>query len=282
MMDADSRLQVLADIEKYELSGEFDRHVDPVDYSIVLPVTKDFPYVRRGFDKVKTFFKYQFVVKPFRRKAMRDVIKPEVYGIENAKGIKSAVITCNHVNKFDCLALQHAFRKQKDKIYIVAAPFNNMKGAFGDGMRAGGMLPLSDDPAAMRHFIKSVDWYLQHDNFVVIYPEQAMWWNYKKPRVYKDGAYTFAVKNNVPIIPTFITYRPSGKVNEQGIEEMYLTVHVMQPIYPDPNLRRHDNVANMKKQNFAMCKAKYEQVYGEPLTYSTLDPEKAPDRIALG
>ncbi|MBR5602222.1 MAG: hypothetical protein IKW24_06275, partial [Clostridia bacterium] len=122
MMDADSRLQVLADIEKYELSGEFDRHVDPVDYSIVLPVTKDFPYVRRGFDKVKTFFKYQFVVKPFRRKAMRDVIKPEVYGIENAKGIKSAVITCNHVNKFDCLALQHAFRKQKDKIYIVAAP----------------------------------------------------------------------------------------------------------------------------------------------------------------
>lgn len=282
MMDADSRLQVLADIEKYELSGEFDRHVDPIDYSIVLPVGADFPYVRRGVDKFKTFLKYQLVVKPFRRKTMREVIKPEVHGIENAKGIKSAVITCNHVNKFDCLALQHAFRKQKDKIYIVAAPFNNMKGAFGDGMRAGGMLPLPEDAAAMRHFIKSVDFYLQHDNFVVIYPEQAMWWNYKKPRVYKDGAYTFAVKNNVPIIPTFITYRPSGKVNEQGIEEMYLTVHVMQPIYPDPTLRRHENVAYMKKQNFAMCKAKYEQVYGEPLTYATLDPEKAPDRIALG
>ena len=144
------------------------------------------------------------------------------------------------------------------------------------------MLPLSDDPAVMRHFTKSVDWYLQHDNFVVIYPEQAMWWNYKKPRVYKDGAYTFAVKNNVPIIPTFITYRPSGKVSEQGIEEMYLTVHVMQPIYPDPNLRRHDNVEQMKRKNFALCKAKYEEVYGEALTYTTVDPEKAPDKIALG
>jgi hypothetical protein len=109
-----------------------------------------------------------------------------------------------------------------------------------------------------------------------------MWWNYKKPRVYKDGAYTFAVKNNVPVIPAFITYRPSGKVSEQGIEEMYLTVHVMEPIYPDPNLRRHDNVAQMKKQNFALCKAKYEEVYGEALTYTTVDPEKAPDKIALG
>ncbi|MBO5843078.1 MAG: hypothetical protein J6R46_08770, partial [Clostridia bacterium] len=121
MMDADTRAQVLSDIEKYELSGEFDRHVDPVDYSIVLPVTKDFPYVRTGFDKIVTALRYNFVVKPFRRKAMRDEIKPEVYGIENAKGIKSAVITCNHVNKFDCLALQHAFRKQKRKIYTVAA-----------------------------------------------------------------------------------------------------------------------------------------------------------------
>ena len=266
-MDADSRAQVLADIEKYELSGEFDRHVDPVDYSIVEPVTKDFPYIRKGFDKIVTAFRYQFVVKPFRRKVLRDMIKPEVYGIENAKGIKSAVITCNHVNKFDCLALQHAFGKLKSKIYTVAAPFNNMKGAFGEGMRAGGMLPLSDDPAAMRSFVAAVDWYLQHENFVVIYPEQAMWWNYKKPRVYKDGAYTFAVKNNVPIIPAFITYRPSGKVSEQGIEEMYLTVHIMEPIYPDPNLRRHDNVAQMKKKNFALCKAKYEEVYGIPLEY---------------
>ena len=86
-MDADSRAQVLADIEKYELSGEFDRHVDPVDYSIVEPVTKDFPYIRKGFDKIVTAFRYQFVVKPFRRKVLRDMIKPEVYGIENAKGI---------------------------------------------------------------------------------------------------------------------------------------------------------------------------------------------------
>ena len=115
-MDEETRAQVLSDIQKYELLGEFDRHVDPVDYSIVLPVTKDFPYVRRGLDKVKTAFRYRFVVKPFRRKIVRDVIKPEVYGIENAKGISSAVITCNHVNKFDCLALQHAFRKQKRKI----------------------------------------------------------------------------------------------------------------------------------------------------------------------
>ena len=253
MMDADTRAQVLSDIEKYELSGEFDRHVDPVDYSIVLPVTKDFPYVRKGFDKIVTALRYNFVVKPFRRKAMRDEIKPEVYGIENAKGIKSAVITCNHVNKFDCLALQHAFRKQKRKIYTVAAPFNNMKGAFGEGMRAGGMLPLSDDPAVMRYFTRAVDWYLQHDNFVVIYPEQAMWWNYRKPRPMQDGAFSLAVRNKVPVVPIFITMEDSDVLDGDGFFVQEYTIHILPAIYPDESLSHADAKKDLKnyKKNYA-------------------------------
>ena len=28
-----------------------------------------------------------------------------------------------------------------------------------------------------------------------------MWWNYRKPKPLQDGAYRFATKHNVPIIP---------------------------------------------------------------------------------
>ena len=52
-MDESTRLQVLADIEKYERLGEFDRHVDPVDMSMALPVDENYPYLPKGMLKLK-------------------------------------------------------------------------------------------------------------------------------------------------------------------------------------------------------------------------------------
>ena len=42
----------------------------------------------------------------------------------------------------------------------------------------------------------------------------------------------------------------------------------MPPIYRDPSLSRADNVKNMMQQNYDICKAKYEEIYGIPLVYN--------------
>ena len=44
-----SRPAVLARIAELEKAGRFDEHTDPVDMSIAMPVTPDFPYVRTAF-----------------------------------------------------------------------------------------------------------------------------------------------------------------------------------------------------------------------------------------
>lgn len=45
---------------------------------------------------------------------------------------------------------------------------------------------------------------LDENKLVLIYPEQEMWFNYRKPRPCKRGAYLYAVKFNVPVISLFV------------------------------------------------------------------------------
>ena len=51
---------------------------------------------------------------------------------------------------------------------------------------------------------------------MLVYPEQSMWWNYRKPKPLKKGAYTFAAKNHVPVLPCFITMEDSDILGDDG------------------------------------------------------------------
>lgn len=266
-MDESTRLQVLTDIKRYEELGEFDRHTDPVDMSLALPVDENFPYIPKGFTRIKYFLQRVFIVYPFRKKMNREILKTQFFGRENLADVPSGIITCNHVNKFDCLAVGQAAKGHR--VYTVGAPFNNMKGFMGDMMRAGGLLPLSENLSAGKSFNRAVAHYLKTGNYVAVYPEQSMWWNYEKPRPFKDGAFTLAVINKVPVIPMFITFRHSGEYDDNGIEKKYMSVHIMKPIYPRDDLTRHQNIAYMRDENYRMCCDKYREVYGTPLTYTT-------------
>ncbi len=266
-MDESTRLQVLADIEKYERLGEFDRHVDPVDESMSLPVDENFPYIPKGVLRLKYALERVFYVNTARKRINRDVLRTEVFGRENLVGIDSAIVTCNHVNKFDCLAVQYA--TEGHRTYVIGAKFNNMKGFLGEMMRAGGLLPLSDSMAAMKNFNRAVSTLLKKGNYVVCYPEQAMWWNYEKPRPFKDGAFSLAVMNGVPVIPMFITFRRSGEYDDNGIEIKYMSLHVMKPIFPQEGLSRRKNVELMREKNYRMCCEKYEEFYGKKLEFTT-------------
>ena len=98
-----------------------------------------------------------------------------------------------------------------------------------------------------------------------------MWWNYRKPKPLKAGAFIFAARNNVPVIPTFITMRNTDKLEKDGSYIQAYTLHFLSPIYPDENLTLQENVNYMKSENERKCKEIYESVYGEKLTYLTED-----------
>ena len=117
--------------------------------------------------------------------------------------------------------------------------------------------------------MKAVDVILQRGDFILMYPEQSLWWNYKKPKPLKNGAYKLASRNNVPIIPIFITMEDSDKVGKDGFLIQEYTINIGKPIYPNENLSEGLNAKEMKEKNFEVWKNTYEEFYKIPLEYST-------------
>lgn len=261
-----SELDLKQKMQELELIGKFDEHISPIDYDAVIPLDK-FHYIKTFKDKVKIFFQKLFIINPFIRKLNRKTTQTIVFGRENLKGIKSAILTCNHVFMFDCLVATHALRGHK--LRITAAPFNNKKGFLGEMMRGGGLLPFGDNFENMKRFNNALEHYLSHNNYVLFYPEQAMWYMYDKPRPFKNGAFHYAVKHNVPVIPLFITYRNSEILNENGVEIKYFTIHIMKPLYPKKEFNKQENIDYLRDADYEMCKNKYEEVYGKKLEFLT-------------
>ena len=95
-----------------------------------------------------------------------------------------------------------------------------------------------------------------------------MWFNYKKVRPFKIGAYHIACKYNVPIIPCFIEMREkAGEYEENGFNKIQYILHIMKPIYPDENKNFKEKKKKLRKRDFELKKAEYEKAYNKEMNY---------------
>lgn len=277
---AKDRVEVLHKIEQYEREGRFDEDVeiDPPG-RVLLP--DDIEYIQKGIaDKLKT--KLAFIIAhKFVRNLIKDkkfIIK-EMRGLENFHNLNSgAVITCNHFNAFDSFAIQLAYEAadQPNRSFwrvIREGNYTSFPGFYGFLMRHCNTLPLSSNLETMKKFISATNELIKTGNFVLFYPEQSMWWNYRKPKPLKSGAYTFAVKNNAPVLPCFITMKDSDVMGEDGFYVQEYTIHIAEPIYPDTSLPHRKRIEDVMEKNAAVWKEIYEKEYHIALSYTT-DPEK--------
>lgn len=108
---------------------------------------------------------------------------------------------------------------------------------------------------------------LKRGETILIYPEQAMWWNYKKPRPMQDGAFSLAVRNKVPIVPIFITMEDSTALDGDGFPVQEYTLHILPAIYPKEDLNRIEAKIDMKNRNYEAWVSVYEDFYQKPLVY---------------
>lgn len=269
------RLEVLDKIAKLEREGRFDEDVEEDPPTRELQ-PEEIDYLRKKVkSKIKTRLTYK-VARKFMNHLLdsKQLIIKEIKGIENFCNLESgAIITCNHFNAYDSFAMQIAYESsghKKRKFYRVIREGNytNFPGFYGMLMRNCNTFPLSSNFKTMEKFMKSMDIVLQKGNFVLIYPEQSMWWNYRKPKPLKKGAYTFAARNNVPVLPCFITMEDSDILGEDGFYVQEYTIHIGEPIYPDKNKSRAENVEEMRQKNADLWKKIYEENYKEELKYS--------------
>ena len=272
---AKDRLEVLNKIENLEKEGKFDVDVEEDPPTIELMPDRVDYLNKKIMSKTKTI-----VANKIGERFLNDLIKDnkliikEIKGLENLQKVESgAMLTCNHFNPFDCFAIEKVFRlsgqEKNKKLYkiIREGNYTNFPGLYGFFFRNCNTLPLSSNKRTMVKFMNAVDTLLKKGEFILIYPEQSMWWNYRKPKPLKHGAFKLATRSNVPVIPIFITMEDSNIIGEDGFPIQEYTINISEPIYPDKYLSQGENTDLMLNKNYEIWKNIYEDFYKKPLEY---------------
>lgn len=276
MSISEERKAILDKIELYEREGLFDRDVENDPETVPLkPGSVDYcqsKLTTRIGARVASFLGKNYFE---RRIKAGDFILKEVRGRENLAAIENtgAFITCNHFNSFDNYALYRAIAPalgKRDLYKIIReGNYTSYRGFFGYLFRHCHTLPLSSSLAGMRELMAAISVLLRRGEKILIYPEQAMWYNYRKPRPLKVGAFRFAAKENCPVLPVFITLEDTDAADGDGYPVQAYTVHLLPAIFPDHDKGARENSRLMCEKNYALWKKTYEEFYGVKLEYTT-------------
>ncbi len=264
------RLAVIKNIEKAVKEGDLFAKVEIGDPT---PTAEDIKRVIVPFDTLRKkpmarlrAFAARKIAESFTKKVNKDT---ELVGLEKLEGIDGgAILTSNHYNIIDnTLPRLVAYKMGKRKKFHIIVQETNifMNGFFGFLMRNANTLPVSRSASYMTKNLKpAIKALLERGDYILIYPEQEMWFNYKKPRHHRDGAYHYAAELGVPIIPCFAEMQNLEERDEQGFFKVKHTLHILDPIYPDPSLSLWENRDAMMRRDLELRRECYERVYGFP------------------
>ncbi len=276
------RLEIINRIQEFENEGRFHESVenDP-EAPELLPDQVD--YLCKKFSskfkrRVANFVGDHYFLNLIKKDIMViDGIEGEEYLKEGLKN--GAIVTCNHFSPFDNYIVFHCIRKYLPRKYLYKiireGNYTNFPGLYGFLFRHCNTLPLSRNRRTMMNFTSAVNQLLKRGEAILVYPEQEMWWNYKKPRPFKVGGFKFAYRADVPVVPTFITMTDDPeRVDGDGYPVQRHTLHIMPPMYPDKTLGEKVGSEKMMNDAYELYKAKYEEVYGCPLVYGMQKEEE--------
>ena len=184
--------------------------------------------------------------------------------IENKKNLKKinggAVIVSNHVHMMDMtmiltrVAFPHKFYILADKSSFQIPLVRRLVGPLG-------AIPIADTLDGKRACFAYIDKLLKNKKKVVFFSEGSMWPYYNKLRPFKDGAFKFAYKNDVPIVPLCVTFREPKGIYKLYKRKPLITISVLEAIYPDKSLNELECRNNLKTSTFEKMRSKINEFY---------------------
>ncbi len=273
MRSANERLQVIDRIKEYAEAGDFYRKVEPGD-PVLTPkeakaVTDRYLKARKGTEyKIKRAAAVK-LAKIATKKINKDTV---IIGTEKIPAdIEGAIITSNHFGPLENTVIRRLTQTANlGRLNIISQVTNfAMTGAIGFLMNYADTIPISSDPAYLARDLVSVlkEKLIDNKETVLLYPEQEMWFNYRKPRPPKRGAYYFAAKLGVPVISCFVQIVDCGEDDGSGFRKTKYILHVLDVLYPDTEKTVKENSLFIGEKDYALKKECYERVYGKKLTY---------------
>ena len=191
---------------------------------------------------------------------------------QRAKGPQhGAIVTTNHFKQTDSLPIKKLANRCHKKLYVVIEDSNlKLPGFFGFLMNNINAIPIVQSYQYLgREFPKHLQKVFDKKGWVLIYPEQEMWYDYRKPRPLQKGAYYYAAKAKVPIISCFVEIQdlPEMEKNSREFHKTRYILHVLPTIYLVDRLTVDQNAKRMRDIDYMQKKRAYEKAYGKKLNY---------------
>lgn len=274
MIIGENRKAVIENIKRYAESEQFHNKVEVNDPNLTAEQSRKITdnYIE---NRNRVLYKFKKSLGVWLAKAATSLINKdtEIIGLDKIPNdLGGVLITSNHFSPLENTVIRHLTNKLGRKDLGIISQTSNfaMKGLVGYLMNYADTIPISTEPRYLaRDFLSLLkERLVDKKHAILLYPEQEMWFNYRKPRPPKDGAYFFASKLNVPIVSCFVEMVDLSEDDTPEFKKVKYILHVLDVLYPDPQKSVRENTEFLSHTDYTLKKNCYESVYGKELTYT--------------
>ena len=274
MIIGGSKKEVINNIKKNIENNELNKKVEIGDPNLsedeIQKYINDF---YRNKKKLSYFFKNKIANKTVKKISKELYPDIKINGLEKldlADLSNGAIITSNHFNPLDSYNIRKIVEeKLHKKLYIVVQDTNlAMPGFLGFLFNNIEVIPLSKSTNyIIKKFVTELKKILSKGDFILIYPEEEMWFNYRLPRPCKRGAYQFAHELDVPVISCFVKMIDTDKTDNDEFNKVKYEVSINKVIYPEAGESVKSDSRKMAEVDYEARKKAYEDAYNKKLNY---------------
>ena len=275
MIIGGSKKEVINNIKKNIENNELNKKVEIGDPN--LPEDEIQKYINdfyKNKKKLSYFFKNKIAnktVKKISKELYPDIKINSLEKLDLADLSNGAIITSNHFNPLDSYNIRKIVEeKLHKKLYIVVQDtILAMPGFLGFLFNNIEVIPLSKSPNyIIKKFVPELKKILSKGDFILIYPEEEMWFNYRLPRPCKRGAYQFAHELDVPVISCFVKMIDTDKTDNDEFNKVKYEVSINKVIYPEAGESVKSDSRKMAEVDYEARKKAYEDAYNKKLNYA--------------
>lgn len=141
------------------------------------------------------------------------------------------------------------------------------RGELGRIFKSGGFLPVGTTVSDIKNLQLAVGLLMEKHKIVNFYPEHALWPRYEKLRPFKSGAFRYAVKFGVPVLPLFIEFRQTRLRKFLHLKKK-VVLHILPAVYPPQEGSERARTQALSDEVFRCMKEYGAALYGRPVAWN--------------
>lgn len=228
---------------------EEDSHVLHLWEPLEFEIKEDYKYVHNGI--LFTLFSNLLytIAYPILLLFNKICFGFKVEGIENYRKVKTGKITIsNHAHFMDCTMVGITTLPQKT--FFTSLSSNFKIPVVKTLITLLNTIPIPTEVSNKKDFIEAVNSLLKDGKSVHFYPEGSLWPYYNKLRHFKNGAFEFAVRNQVPIVPIVFKFEKPTGIRKYIKNKPCIKMICLEAIYSDTSLSQKEAVIELKERTY--------------------------------